>query len=95
MVLDALVLLVLACALAVLAVRFGHDSRETSPSKEEQLAALGVVWGGLDPEPRPQRPRRRLRRLRRTVAAVLLGLADRLEPRPLEPSAPKRAHLAR
>jgi hypothetical protein len=78
MAIEALVLVGLACALALLAGRFGHDSRETPYSKEEQLAALGVAWGPPPPV-RPDR-RRRLRRLRRALAAALVYLADRLDP---------------
>jgi hypothetical protein len=85
MVLDVIVIVALLCVVAFLAVRFGHDSRETAHSKEEQLAALGVVWEArIDARPRRVVPRRRLRRLRRALASSLLFVADRLDPRPLE-----------
>jgi hypothetical protein len=42
---EVLVVVALLCALAVLAARWGVDSRESLRSKEEELAALGLTWG--------------------------------------------------
>jgi len=33
------------CVLAVLAMRYGYDSRETVDSKEQELAKLGITAG--------------------------------------------------
>lgn len=35
--------------LAILAVRFGHDSRELPRSKEHEQASLGMTWAELLP----------------------------------------------
>ncbi|HEV2106965.1 MAG TPA: hypothetical protein VGR16_01735 [Thermomicrobiales bacterium] len=35
--------------LAILAVRFGHDSRELPRSKEHELASLGMTWAEVLP----------------------------------------------
>lgn len=45
---DAIVLLGLLTSLAVAAVRWGHDSRDTIRSKEEGLATYGVSWLDLE-----------------------------------------------
>jgi hypothetical protein len=45
----ALVILVLFVALALLAVRFGHDSREQLASTEEAFARQGFAWHGDRP----------------------------------------------
>ncbi len=39
--------------LAVLAARFGHDSRELPRSKEHEQAALGMTWAELLPPSSP------------------------------------------
>jgi hypothetical protein len=41
---DALVVLSLFLILALLAARFGHDSREHLSSTEEALARQGFAW---------------------------------------------------
>jgi hypothetical protein len=41
---DALLVLVLFVVLALLAARFGHDSREHPASVEEALARQGFTW---------------------------------------------------
>ncbi len=41
---DALLVLSLFIALALLATRFGHDSREHLASSEEALARQGFAW---------------------------------------------------
>ena len=44
----AVVLVVaLLLVLALLAVRYGHDSRDGLPSKERDLATYGVTWRDL------------------------------------------------
>ena len=43
---DALLVFSLFLALALLAARFGHDSREHLASSEEQLARQGFAWHG-------------------------------------------------
>ena len=39
-----IVILLLVIALAVLSVLCGYDSRETIPSKEQELASYGMRW---------------------------------------------------
>jgi hypothetical protein len=39
--------------LALLAVRFGHDSRELPRSREHELASLGMTWAEVVPAPAP------------------------------------------
>jgi hypothetical protein len=46
---DALVVLSLFIILALLAARFGHDSREHPASAEEALAHHGFAWHGERP----------------------------------------------
>ena len=46
---DAIVILVLFIALTLLAVRFGHDSREQLASSEEAFARQGFAWHGDQP----------------------------------------------
>ncbi|HET6315775.1 MAG TPA: hypothetical protein VFG86_04910 [Chloroflexota bacterium] len=41
---EALLILSLFLVLAVLAARFGHDSRERLTSSEEALARHGFAW---------------------------------------------------
>lgn len=41
---EALLILSLFVALALLAARFGHDSREKLASREEALAHQGFAW---------------------------------------------------
>jgi hypothetical protein len=41
---EALVILSLFLVLALLAARFGHDSREQLASAEEALARQGFAW---------------------------------------------------
>jgi hypothetical protein len=43
---DALVVLSLFIVLALLAARFGHDSRNHLASTEEALARQGFAWPG-------------------------------------------------
>jgi hypothetical protein len=43
---DALLVLSLFLVLALLAARFGHDSRERLASSEEALARQGFAWHG-------------------------------------------------
>jgi hypothetical protein len=71
---ELLVILVLFGALAVLAPRFGRDSRETIQSNEEKLAWNGYRWG------RSVAPISRQRRVRRRVARALYTLAAWLNP---------------
>ena len=44
---EAIVLLGLLTSLAVASMRWGHDSRDTIHSKEEELACYGVSWRDL------------------------------------------------
>jgi len=37
------------CIVGVLANHFGHDSRPPAPSKEQDLANLGLSWRSSDP----------------------------------------------
>jgi len=46
---DALVVLSFFLILALLAARFGHDSREHPASAEEALAHHGFAWHGERP----------------------------------------------
>ena len=46
---DALLILSLFIVLALLAARFGHDSREHPASTEEALARQGFAWHGDQP----------------------------------------------
>ena len=46
---EALLILSLFIALALLAARFGHDSREHAASSEEALARQGFAWHGDQP----------------------------------------------
>jgi hypothetical protein len=83
-VLTALLVLVL---LDLLALRFGYDTRETSPSKEHDLARLGVTWDrALQLEEthtvRTVRPPLPMRQVRRRLAMLLRGLARWLNPSP-------------
>jgi hypothetical protein len=43
---EALLIVGLLLALAILAARFGHDSREHIASQEELLAQRGLAWAG-------------------------------------------------
>jgi len=65
--------------LALLAVRYGHDSRDTMHSKEQELACFGMAWPGGVPVPLA-RPVSRRRRLRRKLALALLAFAEWLSP---------------
>ena len=46
---EALLVLGLFLFLALLAARFGHDSREHPASAEEALARQGFAWHGDQP----------------------------------------------
>jgi hypothetical protein len=46
---EALLVLSLFLVLALLAARFGHDSREHLASSEEALARQGFAWHGEQP----------------------------------------------
>ena len=46
LVMEALLIIGLLLALAILAARFGHDSREHIASQEELLAQRGLTWAG-------------------------------------------------
>lgn len=65
--------------LGLLAVRYGHDSRDTIPSKEQQLACFGMAWPGGAPVPLV-RPVSRRKRVRRKLALALLAFAEWLSP---------------
>jgi hypothetical protein len=65
--------------LAVLAPRFGYDSREGIQSKEVELARFGMQWPGRDGA-RVARPPSLRRRVRRQIARALLALGDKLYP---------------
>ena len=44
---EAIVVFSLLTSLAVASVLWGHDSRETIRSKEQELASYGVSWNDL------------------------------------------------
>jgi hypothetical protein len=48
---EIVVFVALVCIVAVLAMRFGHDGRQTVFSKEEELASLGMVRDQADAAP--------------------------------------------
>jgi len=73
---ELLVTLIGFGALALLAPRFGYDSREKMQSNEEELACHGYRWGAA--LPRPLRAPRR--RVRRALARALYNLAAWLNP---------------
>ena len=50
---EALVILSLFVALAILAARFGHDSREHLGSAEEVFARRGIAWDHMTVPPPP------------------------------------------
>jgi hypothetical protein len=52
---DLLLVLVFFCGLGLLALRYGHDSRDALRSAEDDLARRGVAWAGA-----PHRLARRL-----------------------------------
>jgi hypothetical protein len=76
---ELLLSVVALIVLAVLAMRYGHDSRTGIQSKEHQLACFGMTWPGGVPVPLV-RPLSRRRRVRRKLARGLLALADWLSP---------------
>jgi hypothetical protein len=43
---DLLLVLVFFCGLGLLALRYGHDSRDALRSAEDDLARRGVAWAG-------------------------------------------------
>jgi hypothetical protein len=51
-VMDALLVFTLFLILALLAARFGHDSREKLASSEEAFARRGFAWHGDRPRTR-------------------------------------------
>ena len=65
--------------LAIAAVRYGHDSRDSIHSKEQQLACFGMAWPRGVPVPLV-RPISRRKRVRRKVALALLAFAEWLSP---------------
>jgi hypothetical protein len=80
---EGLIVLALFVALALLAVRYGADSRDGIRSKEHDLALRGVAW--RDPGPRR-------RSSDGAVARAGLGLAPATRPTPL--ADPGRHHAA-
>ncbi len=44
---EMLIAIALLAAVALLAARFGHDSRDSLESKEWNLAAHGMTWSDL------------------------------------------------
>ena len=52
---EILIIVALFVALAVLAPRFGVDSRDRLPAREEDLAALGLAWDARPDGARPAR----------------------------------------
>ena len=79
---EFLVSVLVLIVLAVLALRYGHDSRDMMQSKEQQLACFGMQWpayGGV-PVPRPVKRLGQRRRVQRRVARGLLALAEWLSP---------------
>jgi hypothetical protein len=89
---DLLLVLVLFCGLGLLALHYGHDSRDALRSAEENLARRGMAWTGAPhrstrrlapPAPAGERPSSRPRARARTAnqrawrIAVLLRRARR------------------
>jgi hypothetical protein len=73
---ELVVFVLFLIVIAVLALRFGYDSRPMAQSKEAELACFGMQWPA---KPRV-RPMSRVRRLRRRLAKTLIALADWLSP---------------
>lgn len=74
---ELLAIVLFCLVVAILAPRFGYDSRERMQSNEEQLACYGLTWGAALP--------RSLRQprgggLRHTLARPLYALAAWLNP---------------
>jgi hypothetical protein len=63
---EALLILGFLLGLAILAPRFGHDSREHLASAEEAFARQGFTWGSTT----PARKRASLYRLRHLAALL-------------------------
>lgn len=61
----------LVCGLALLAARWGADSRESLMSAEQRLAALGMTWGNVAEASRHPSLRWRIARVLRRVATWL------------------------
>ena len=84
---EPLLLIVGFVALGVLAVRFGHDSRDALPSAEANLARLGARWNGRPASPAPRLEQisppplpRHAGSLRHRLAGLLYRLAEWLYP---------------
>ena len=88
---EILIVFIGLCALAVLSVRYGYDSRATAYSKEEEFARDGMVWDAhlwhlddLRREAAMWRLNRDVkpapRRVRRLIAEGLRALAHWLNP---------------
>ena len=92
---ELVLLLLSLCVLAVLALRFGRDSRPSLASREEQQAARGLVWNGRPGSLRRLPPqltngvyeptRGAAHPLRHGLAAVLYRIADWLYPDASQP----------
>jgi hypothetical protein len=50
---ELLIIVALLVALALLAMRFGADSRDRTRAGEEDFAALGLAWDGSPTGERP------------------------------------------
>jgi len=77
----AIAILLSLVALGVLAVRFGHDSRDSMRSSEERFAMYGMAWGYQPAAPLAARVHdlsgvRRMLIVAAAVALVLFGLAS-------------------
>jgi hypothetical protein len=64
----------------VLAIRYGHDSRDTFVSAEHMQAGLGLTWDGNPARMARYRPAVPQRRLRHHTAVALYRFADWVQP---------------
>jgi len=76
---DLVVFIAILCVFAVLAARFGYDSRDLGlHSAEHRQANFGLTWGLLKPRALP-RPRL-AHAVRHPIAAALYRMANWLAP---------------
>jgi hypothetical protein len=83
---DLVLVVIGLIVLNVLALRYGHDSRENLQSKEQELACFGMKWPAYDVKLVERY------RVRRRIARMLYALANRLSPEVSK--SPARAQLS-
>ena len=59
---ELIIAVAILVVLAVLALRFGYDSRDGIPTEERKLARRGTTWDDLHADSPPDRRRARQRR---------------------------------